>query len=206
MCQGVPKIIKPSETAVRCKRVDIEPIVYQWYHLISNRTLRHNRDALPPHLRESSSRPQPLSALPILPIRSPITPSFFSLTTGPLPLIRMLRRIKHIHRPLAADRPLHNDGQPLPHRLRHGDENARLVQPALVRRPAGALLVALLRARALLQGQAGDEEEEGGEEDEADEGGEQGGAGAGAGGEEVVACWCDGDEVDGCCGEKCQWI
>ena len=142
------------------------------------------------------SRPQPLSTF------SPLSPPLLTRVAIRLPLIRMLRRIKHIHRPLAPYRPLHDRRQPLPHGLRHRDQDARLVQPLLVLGPAGAFLIAFLRTWAFLEWEARDEEEEEGEEDEADEGGVERGVGAGAGGDEVVGGGGYADDVD-CCAWRC---
>ena len=104
----------------------------------------------------------PIPTLTLLP-----TP-LLSLPLLHLILIRMLRRIKHIQRPLAPHSPLHNHRQLTPDRRRHRDEDAGVVQVLLVLWPAGTFLVTLLGAGTLLEGEAGDEEEEGCEEDEAD--------------------------------------
>jgi hypothetical protein len=113
----------------------------------------------------------------------------------------MLRRIKDIHRPLAANSALHNDRQVLPDCLRHRDEDAGVVQVFLVLWPADAFLVAFLRTGAFLEGKSGEEEQKACEEDEADAAGVQCCVGAAVGGEGAVACGRDGYDVDcwGCC-------
>ena len=99
-----------------------------------------------------------LSALPITTIT--LMPSLLGLTILHLTLIRMLRRVKDIDRPLASNRPLDDDRQISPYGLWHGNEDTGIVKILLVLWPAGAFLVALLSSRALLQSEAGDEEKQ----------------------------------------------
>jgi len=80
--------------------------------------------------------------------------------------------------------------------LRHGNEDAGVVQVLFVRWPVDAFLVALLRTGAFLKGQARQEEQEGCQEDEADTAGIEGGVRAAVGGKAAVAGGGDGDDVD----------
>jgi len=84
--------------------------------------------------------------------------ALFCLTALHLALVRVLGGVKDIHWPLAADRTLYDDGQILPDCLRHGNEDAGIVQVLLICRPTDTFLVALLRAWALLEGQSGEEQ------------------------------------------------
>jgi hypothetical protein len=86
-------------------------------------------------------------------------PALFRLAILHLTLIRMLGRIKDIHRPLATNSPLHKNRKISPNGLGHGDENASVVQVPFILGPADAFLVAFLRTWAFLERQSGEEEE-----------------------------------------------
>ena len=77
-------------------------------------------------------------------------PALLCLAVLHFALVRVFCRVEDVHRPLAADRALDDDRQLSPYGLRHGDEDAGVVEVLLVLWPALAFLVALLRTRALL--------------------------------------------------------
>lgn len=124
-------------------------------------------------------------------------PSLLRLPTLHFALIRMLRRIEDVHRPLAADSALDNDWQVAPNGLRHGNEDAGIVKVLLVLGPADTFLVALLCSRTFLQWKSRKKQQERGQEDEANAAGVKCCVGATVRGQSAVAGGCDGHDVDG---------
>ena len=125
-----------------------------------------------------------------------LLPSFFRLSPLNLPLIRMLRWVKHIHRELQSNSPLHQHRQVPPYRGRHRNENACVVQIPFVLWPSSAFLIALLGSGTFLQWQPGDEHEKQGEEDPAEHAAVECCVDTSAGRDVAVGSWSDGDDED----------
>ena len=79
-----------------------------------------------------------------------LVPALFCLAVLHFALVGMLGWVEDVHRPLTADSTLDDDWQFPPYGLRHGDEDAGVVEVLLVFWPAFAFLVALLRTGTLL--------------------------------------------------------
>lgn len=109
---------------------------------------------------------------------SDVGPLFVRIGRRPrgLGLVRVLGRVEDVHGPLEQDGALNHRRQPLVQLGRERDEDAGALEVPPVAVPGlAALLVPLLGARALLERQAGYEEEQDGEEDGAQDGGVEGG-------------------------------
>lgn len=126
------------------------------------RSIKHYVPWYPNSSLHSSS--EWLTALAILTLT--LLPSLLRFPLLHLALIRVLRWIEDVHRPLATNRSLDDDRQSAPYRLRHRNQDASIVKILLVLWPADALFVALLRSWTLLQRQTGKEEEQRSQEDE----------------------------------------
>ena len=107
----------------------------------------------------------------------------------------MLGRIKDVQGELEENRPLQHGRQRLVQLGREGDQNAGAFRVALIRLPVVAALVPLLRPRAFLQREPGDEEKEKGEEDRAENGGVKC-VSVGRAGYVAIGCWRYGDHID----------
>lgn len=137
---------------------------------------------------------QRLRAVPVVTVV--LMSSLFRLAVLHFALVRVLRRVEDIHGPLATNGTLDDDREVSPDGLRHRDEDAGVVKVLLVLWPTDALLVAFLRARTLLERQAGKEKKKAGQQDEPDAAGVQRGVGAAATRQGAIACRCDCDDVD----------